>query len=85
MNWRIKKLSGDRFFETGFDIFINREEESFSLSQHTHDFIEISYVEEGSGYHYIEDQMIPTKRGTCSSFRSGPRMSSGRPRRISSW
>ncbi|MDQ8735382.1 AraC family transcriptional regulator [Paenibacillus sp. LHD-38] len=63
MNWRVIELNGDRFFNPEFDIFINREVESFSLSQHTHDFIEISYVEEGSGYHYIEDQMIPIKRG----------------------
>ena len=63
MNWRVIELSGDRFFNPDFDIFINREVEAFSLSQHTHDFIEISYVEEGSGYHYIEDQMIPIKRG----------------------
>ncbi|MCA0758626.1 AraC family transcriptional regulator [Paenibacillus sp. N4] len=63
MNWRVIKLNGDRFFNPDFDIFINREVESFSLSQHTHDFIEISYVEEGNGYHYVEDQMIPIKRG----------------------
>lgn len=63
MNWRVIELNGDRFFNSDFDIFINREMESFSLSQHTHDFVEISYVEEGSGYHYIEDQMIPIKRG----------------------
>lgn len=63
MDWRVTELSGDKFFQPEFDIFINREIESFSLSQHTHDFIEISFVEEGSGFHYIEDQMIPIKRG----------------------
>lgn len=63
MDWRVIELRGDRFFYPEFDIFMNREIESFALSQHTHDFIEISYVEEGSGYHYIEDQMIPIKRG----------------------
>ncbi|MDF2836898.1 MAG: transcriptional regulator, AraC family [Paenibacillus sp.] len=63
MNWRVIELSGDIFFHPDFDIFINREVEAFCLSQHTHDFIEISYVEEGSGYHYVEDQMIPIKRG----------------------
>lgn len=63
MNWRIKELKGDQFFKPDFDIFVNRRVETFSLAQHTHDFIEISYVEEGSGYHYIEDQMIATKRG----------------------
>ncbi|MFD2114968.1 helix-turn-helix domain-containing protein [Paenibacillus yanchengensis] len=63
MSWRIIELDANRFFDPHFDIFINREVESFALLQHTHNFIEISYVEEGRGYHYIEDQMIPVKRG----------------------
>ncbi|WP_339319511.1 AraC family transcriptional regulator [Paenibacillus sp. FSL R10-2734] len=63
MDWRVIELRGEKFFHSKFDIFVNREMESFSLSQHTHDFIEISYVEEGTGYHYIEDEMIQIKRG----------------------
>lgn len=63
MNGRIGHLSGELFFDEKMDIFINRELESFTTSQHTHDFVEISYVGEGSGYHYIEDQVIPIKQG----------------------
>ncbi len=63
MNGRIDHLTGDRFFDENMDIFINRELESFTTIQHTHDFTEISYVGEGSGYHYIEDQVIPIKQG----------------------
>lgn len=63
MNGRIEHLSGDLFFDEDMDIFINRELESFSTSQHTHDFYEICYVGEGSGYHYIEDQVISIKQG----------------------
>lgn len=63
MNGRIEHLSGDLFFDEHLDIFVNRELESFTTSQHTHDFVEISYVGEGCGYHYVEDQVIPTKQG----------------------
>ncbi|UUZ85124.1 AraC family ligand binding domain-containing protein [Paenibacillus sp. P26] len=63
MNGRIEHLSGDLFFDENMDIFVNRELESFTTSQHTHDFVEISFVGEGSGYHYVEDQVIPVKQG----------------------
>jgi YesN/AraC family two-component response regulator len=60
---RIDHLSGDLFFVDNMNIFVNRELESFTTAQHTHDFIEISFVGEGCGYHYIEDQVIPIKQG----------------------
>ncbi|WP_248927555.1 AraC family transcriptional regulator [Paenibacillus hamazuiensis] len=63
MNGRIGHLSGEQFFDENMDIFVNRELESFTTPQHTHDFVEISFVGEGSGYHYIEDQVIPIKQG----------------------
>lgn len=63
MNGRVQQLNGNRFFEENMDIYINRELESFTTLQHTHDFVEISYVGEGSGYHYVEDQVIPIKQG----------------------
>ncbi|AEI43275.1 AraC family transcriptional regulator [Paenibacillus mucilaginosus] len=63
MTGRIGHLSGDMFFEEDLEIFVNRELESFTLSQHTHDFIEICYVGEGCGYHYIEDRVLPVKQG----------------------
>lgn len=63
MNGRIVLLSGELFFDDQLDIFVNREMESFTTSQHKHDFVEISYVGEGSGYHYVEDQVISTKQG----------------------
>lgn len=60
---RIKHLRGDSFFDENLNIFLNRELESFTTTQHTHDFVEISYVGEGCGYHYLEDQVIPIKQG----------------------
>lgn len=63
MKGRIKQLKGESFFKNNLDIFVSRAKESFKLSQHTHDFVEINYVEEGSGYHYVNDRLIPIKRG----------------------
>jgi len=63
MKGRIKQLKGERFFEDNLDIYVSRATESYNLSQHVHDFVEINYVEEGSGYHYVNDRLIPIKRG----------------------
>ncbi|MBW7458739.1 helix-turn-helix domain-containing protein [Paenibacillus sepulcri] len=63
MNGRVKELRGERFFDLDIDIFVNRQQESFSLCQHTHDFVEICIVGEGCGFHYIEDQVLPVKQG----------------------
>jgi len=63
MNGRIEQLRAERFFEQDDDIFVNREVESFQTSLHTHDFVEICIVGEGSGYHYIEEQVLSVKRG----------------------
>lgn len=63
MNGRITQLKGDSFFDQDNDIFVNREVESFSTSLHSHDFVEICVVGEGSGYHYLEEQVLSVKRG----------------------
>lgn len=63
MNGRIDHFSGDLFFGKELAIFLNRELESFTTMQHTHDFVEICYVGEGCGYHYINDEVIFVKQG----------------------
>jgi AraC family transcriptional regulator, L-rhamnose operon transcriptional activator RhaR len=59
----VRLLKGEQFFENDFPIFLNREVESFSLPMHEHDFVEISLVEKGSGFHYVNDQIIPVQQG----------------------
>jgi AraC-like DNA-binding protein len=54
---------GEQFFESGLNIFVNRVSESFGLLEHSHDFVEISYVREGIGTHYIDGQTIAVKKG----------------------
>lgn len=51
------------FFEPKFEVMINRVVESYKLLEHAHDFLEICYVSEGSGFHYIEGQTIPVVKG----------------------
>ncbi|BBH24377.1 HTH-type transcriptional activator RhaR [Paenibacillus baekrokdamisoli] len=56
-------LKGDFFWKSGFPISVTRERESFGLPMHTHDFIEISYVAEGKGFHYIGDERLLVEKG----------------------
>lgn len=44
-------------------VFINRVSESFQLAEHTHEFLEINYVSEGSGFQHIEGRTIPVTKG----------------------
>ncbi|NQX59844.1 AraC family transcriptional regulator [Paenibacillus qinlingensis] len=54
---------GEEFFENGFSIYVNKVYEHFFLPEHAHDFYEISYVWEGSGFHYIGEQTIRVSKG----------------------
>ncbi|MFX3636646.1 MAG: helix-turn-helix domain-containing protein [Candidatus Pristimantibacillus sp.] len=54
---------GEQFFSNGLSLFVNRVVEEFDLPEHKHDFIEICYVWEGSGFHYIGDQTIRVSKG----------------------
>ncbi|MGG1552600.1 helix-turn-helix domain-containing protein [Paenibacillus ferrarius] len=54
----------DSFFHPGVPIYVNRAYESFESSEHSHEFIEITYVSEGAGVHYIDDEAVPALHGT---------------------
>ncbi|BBH22122.1 AraC family transcriptional regulator [Paenibacillus baekrokdamisoli] len=54
---------GTIFFEKGFSMYVNRVSERFELPEHMHDFIEICYVWEGNGFHYIGDKIIRVTKG----------------------
>lgn len=59
----VGRLLGERFFEPGVPIYVNRAVESFELIEHTHDFVELTYVSEGSGVHYINGEAVPVAQG----------------------
>jgi AraC-like DNA-binding protein len=57
-------MTGESFFEPGVPIFVNRASETFELSEHSHEFVEITYVSEGAGVHYIAGETVPVEHGT---------------------
>lgn len=59
----IGELYGAYFFEPDSVIYVNRAEETFELVEHRHDFVELTYVFEGSGVHYINGEAFPVTRG----------------------
>ena len=56
-------MRGTQHFREGMRIFVNRVDESFDLHYHAHDFIEISYVAGGSGFHHIGGKVLPVAKG----------------------
>ncbi|MBW7456365.1 helix-turn-helix domain-containing protein [Paenibacillus sepulcri] len=44
-------------------LYVNRAVEDFTLPLHSHEFIELAYVAEGKGFHYIEDDVQRIHRG----------------------
>jgi AraC-like DNA-binding protein len=63
VNKIIELSKGADFFGPEVPIFVNRVSEQFHLLEHEHDFLEICYVWEGSGFHYIEDQVLRVTKG----------------------
>lgn len=57
-------MSGESYFEPGIPIYVNRAYETFELIEHSHEFIEITYVSEGAGVHYIAGEAVPVGYGT---------------------
>ncbi|MEK8127824.1 AraC family transcriptional regulator [Paenibacillus filicis] len=60
---RIITTSRSLYLTPELPFHINRVSESFHLEEHRHEFLEISYVSEGSGYQHIEGQTIPVAKG----------------------
>ncbi|NGZ76968.1 AraC family transcriptional regulator [Saccharibacillus alkalitolerans] len=63
MRRSVERLLGTYFFESGLPVYVNRARETFEMLEHTHDFIELTYVSEGSGVHYIGEENLRVSRG----------------------
>ena len=63
MEKRKRKFIGSTYFSEDLLIYINRWQEGFENPHHYHDFIEITIVEEGMGYHYNDDQVLSVTKG----------------------
>lgn len=56
-------LEGRDYWQMGLPISVRREKEWFSLALHLHDFVEIQYVAEGKGFHYIGETRLYVEKG----------------------
>lgn len=63
MKRNVDRMLGSSYFDDGLPIYVNRASENFDLSEHTHDFIELAYIGEGSGVHYIGEESLRVSQG----------------------
>lgn len=56
-------LRGAAYWRERLHLCLTRERERFTLPYHHHDFVEIHWVAEGSGYHYIGEDRLTVARG----------------------
>jgi len=59
----IGHMKGSDYFEPRLPIYVNRAIETHELLEHRHDFLEISYVGEGSGTHRVGERTIRVSQG----------------------
>lgn len=52
-------------------MYVNRATESFELLEHSHDFVEVSYISEEKGYHFIDDQVVTVQKGDLFFIPAG--------------
>ena len=63
MKKNVMLTKGELYFNDELSIYVNRVSERFDLRVHEHDFVEICYVWEGSGFHYIDDKPMRVTKG----------------------
>jgi AraC family L-rhamnose operon transcriptional activator RhaR len=56
-------LKEEQFFNNNLLLFVNRSTESFRMSLHSHEFIELAYVAEGKGFHHVKNEVQPIQKG----------------------
>lgn len=66
-------LEGSIFWDSNFQMYVKRERERFTLPIHIHDFVEIHYVAEGKGYHYVDEERILVAKGDLFIIPIGTR------------
>jgi AraC family L-rhamnose operon transcriptional activator RhaR len=59
----VELFKAEEIFPPNIPIFVNRVHESFTTIEHSHDFIEICYVDAGAGTHYIQNQTLSVTQG----------------------
>ncbi|WP_219641184.1 AraC family transcriptional regulator [Cohnella sp. CFH 77786] len=60
----IATFHGDElFFRHDLSVYVNRADENFAVPLHDHDFVEIAFVTEGSGFHHIGERVCRVAKG----------------------
>jgi len=59
----VRLLSGEQYFSEKLQIYVNRNSESYELSEHYHNFLELSYVSEGTGTHHTGSESYQVSPG----------------------
>ncbi|MBD2869234.1 AraC family transcriptional regulator [Paenibacillus arenilitoris] len=63
MNRPVETYRGEHFFGQNLLLFVNRNNEDFLNPYHNHDFIECTYIAEGTGFHHIGDSVHKVRKG----------------------
>lgn len=63
MHTPVTTFKGESFFPHDLLIYVNRSNEDFDVPLHNHDFVEIAYVAEGAGFHYIGGEVRKVRKG----------------------
>jgi len=70
-------LFGTTYWHDDLQICLTRERERFVMPLHKHDFVEVSWIAQGKGYQYIDDERLSVEKddlfilpvGTCHVYR----------------
>ncbi|MFD0671216.1 helix-turn-helix domain-containing protein [Cohnella sp. GCM10027633] len=60
---RTETYRGETYFRDDLLLYVNRVPEGFTSTPHDHDFLEFTYVVEGTGYHHIGGEVHPVRKG----------------------
>ncbi|MCM3626849.1 AraC family transcriptional regulator [Paenibacillus glycanilyticus] len=63
MNNSYQVFESQHFLQDNLHMMVNRFTEDFLVPYHAHDFIEFSYVAEGTGFHHIGQDTFPIHKG----------------------
>ncbi|MCT2195358.1 AraC family ligand binding domain-containing protein [Paenibacillus sp. p3-SID1389] len=68
-----KVLDGADFFTDSLPFYFNRVEETFDLQMHSHRFVEIVLVDEGEGFHFIDEEVVRVTKNDVFLLPAGTR------------
>lgn len=71
MKRTVQLFKSDTFLQNNHHLLVSRYTEDFNVPFHSHDFIEYCYVAQGRGFHHIEHESIPVRKGMLFAIPVG--------------